>query len=96
MVVSKVGNYIRGEILHSDHAAREEETEILRNIAQETIGSAYLEKDPGVLEWIRELAPTATGTLEYFQDLFPSASWLRRYNSHWLLGDAIAGMDLII
>ena len=91
MVIGKVGNYIQTEILRSDHAAREEETELYQRIAQETIGSTYVEEDPSVSEWFRDLVPTAAGTLDYFQDLFPSASWIRRYNLHWLLGDAIAG-----
>lgn len=91
MIIGKVGKYIQTEILRSDHAAREEETELYKRIAQETIDSTYVEEDPSVSEWFRDLVPTAAGTLEYFQNLFPSASWVRRYNLHWLLGDAIAG-----
>ena len=54
----------------------------------------YLEQEPSVNEWIKELAPTREGTLNYIQSLFPSSSWIRRYCGRWLLGDFIAGLTI--
>lgn len=54
----------------------------------------YLEQEPSVNEWIRELAPTREGALNYIQSLFPSSSWIRRYCGRWLLGDFIAGLTI--
>ena len=91
MATKKIGGYMNTKILHANHEQRNEEKNILRKVAQNAIGEAYFEDDPSVAEWCRDLVPTAAGVHNYFQNLFPSASWLRRYNTHWLLGDAIAG-----
>ncbi|CAA9961975.1 Sulfate permease protein [Pyrenophora teres f. maculata] len=64
------------------------------NIAHDTIGDTYIEEDPSVLEWFRELVPTSQGVADYARGLFPSARWIRRYNVHWLTGDAIAGITV--
>ena len=63
----------------------------LTNIAQDTIGETYIEQDPSVLEWFRDLVPTSQDVADYARGLFPSARWIPRYNLHWLAGDAIAG-----
>lgn len=89
--MTKVGQLVRDKVLHADPSAREAETERLVKIARDTLGETYVEEDPTVAEWFRSLVPTLAGTAEYVRDLFPSASWGRRYNLHWLLGDAIAG-----
>jgi hypothetical protein len=65
---------------------------LLKDIAHDTVGETYIEEDPSVAEWFREFIPTSHGAAEYVRELFPSARWLRRYNLHWLAGDAIAGM----
>lgn len=91
MNARKAGDYIQTKILHSNHTAREEDSRVLGNVAQENIGSEFFEEDPSVSEWFRDLLPTAADAAHYLQNLFPSASWIRRYNLHWLLGDAIAG-----
>jgi sodium-independent sulfate anion transporter 11 len=75
--------------LSEDHSAR---ATSLKDIAHDTIGETYIEEDPSVAEWFRECIPTSHGAAEYVRELFPSARWLRRYNLHWLAGDAIAGM----
>ncbi|RMZ70599.1 sulfate permease 2 [Pyrenophora seminiperda CCB06] len=64
------------------------------NIAHDTIGEAYLEEDPSVLEWFRDLVPTLQDVTGYVRELFPSARWIPRYNVHWLAGDAIAGITV--
>lgn len=63
----------------------------LEQLARETITQTYLEEDPSVAEWFRDLVPSSDGVAEYVRDLFPSAQWVRRYNLHWLAGDVIAG-----
>ncbi|KAF5845091.1 hypothetical protein GGP41_001240 [Bipolaris sorokiniana] len=73
---------------------RSAQTETFKNIASETIGETYIEEDPSVAEWFREFVPTSHGVAEYFRQVFPSARWIRRYNLHWLAGDAIAGITV--
>ena len=70
---------------------RNKQVDKLRLIANETIGDAFTEEDPSVAEWFRSLVPSSEGVGQYARDLFPSAQWMRRYNVHWLIGDAIAG-----
>ncbi|KAF4982423.1 hypothetical protein FZEAL_1941 [Fusarium zealandicum] len=64
--------------------------------ARETITPAdiYLEQEPTVFEWFKEFAPSRDAALQYFQGLFPSASWIPRYGLSWLLGDVIAGITI--
>lgn len=73
---------------------RSAQTETFKNIATETIGETYIEEDPSVAEWFRELIPNSHGMVEYLRQVFPSARWIRRYNLHWLAGDAIAGITV--
>ncbi|KAJ4351476.1 uncharacterized protein N0V89_006819 [Didymosphaeria variabile] len=94
MATRKLGSYIQTNILHVDHAAREEESCKYQKIARESIEDPFLEEDPSVVEAFRGLVPTASDVADYFVNLFPSASWIRRYNLHWLLGDAIAGVTV--
>ncbi|RAR14062.1 sulfate permease [Stemphylium lycopersici] len=73
---------------------RSPQTETLKNVAHETIGETYIEEDPSVAEWFRECVPTSQDAAGYVRELFPSARWIRRYNLHWLAGDAIAGITV--
>ncbi|KAF1938409.1 sulfate permease [Clathrospora elynae] len=73
---------------------RSKQTASLERVAQETIGGTYIEEDPSVAEWFRDLKPTSRGVAEYVRELFPSARWMRRYNFHWLGGDCIAGITV--
>lgn len=65
----------------------------LEDSARAMLGSTgvYLEEEPTVGEWLRELIPTKAGAVNYVRTLFPSALWIRRYNARWLFGDFIAG-----
>ncbi|KAK2605836.1 hypothetical protein QQS21_003790 [Conoideocrella luteorostrata] len=54
----------------------------------------YLEDEPSVAEWLKEVAPTRKGAVNYVISLFPSASWIRRYNLRWLAGDILAGITI--
>jgi sodium-independent sulfate anion transporter 11 len=68
----------------------------LHTRAQEVLEPAdiFLDQEPTVGEWIKELAPTRDGSIHYLQSLFPSASWIWRYCLRWLLGDVIAGLTI--
>ncbi|KAG8405927.1 hypothetical protein J3459_020110 [Metarhizium acridum] len=63
--------------------------------ARDILDSAdiYVEDEPSVAEWFKELAPSRRGAIEYITSLFPSASWIQRYNIRWLAGDMVAGMS---
>ncbi|RDA95007.1 hypothetical protein CP533_2108 [Ophiocordyceps camponoti-saundersi (nom. inval.)] len=54
----------------------------------------YTEDEPTVCEWFGQLTPTWGGARCYLVNLFPSASWIRRYNLRWLAGDLIAGITI--
>ncbi|TDZ37390.1 Sulfate permease 2 [Colletotrichum spinosum] len=51
----------------------------------------YYEEDPTVKEWLMEQVPTKDGSVRYFKSLFPFTRWILRYNTRWLVSDAIAG-----
>jgi sodium-independent sulfate anion transporter 11 len=70
---------------------RSKQQAALEQTANETIGETYIEEDPSVAEWFRDQVPSTHDVAEYARELFPSARWIRRYNLHWLAGDAIAG-----
>ncbi|RYO11816.1 Sulfate permease 2 [Alternaria arborescens] len=54
----------------------------------------YLEEEPTVKEWLCSFRLTRQSIINFLCSLFPCTSWLRRYNVHWLLGDAIAGLTV--
>ncbi|KAK0391336.1 hypothetical protein NLU13_0837 [Sarocladium strictum] len=54
----------------------------------------YLEQEPSVGEWIRELVPSREGIAHYVVSLFPSAIWVPRYRTAWLVGDIVAGITI--
>lgn len=93
MTATRIGLYLQSNVLHNDQAAWQEKKDMLVETARTTVGDIYIEEDPSVSEWLRSLVPTANGGIAYVRDLFPSASWIRRYNRHWLLGDVIAGRE---
>lgn len=66
----------------------------LEERARAVLGSAaaYIEEEPTVAEWLRELIPTRAGVAHYLRTLFPPLFWIPRYNCRWLLGDAVAGV----
>lgn len=51
----------------------------------------YFEEEPSIKEWLFSFKPHRRSIIDYLVGLFPFTSWLKRYNVHWLLGDAIAG-----
>lgn len=94
---SRVGDFITNRVLGIDVNERYfRQPSGLDRRAYEILEPAdiYLEQEPSVSEWIKELAPTRAGAFNYIQSLFPSTSWIRRYSGRWLLGDFIAGLTI--
>lgn len=94
---ARVGNFITSKVLGIDVNERySRQPADLDKRAYEILEPAdiYLEQEPSVSEWVKELAPTLTGASHYAQSLFPSASWIRRYCIRWLVGDFIAGLTI--
>lgn len=58
-----------------------------------TVSSAdtFVEEEPTVAEWFRDLWPGTSGFAHYFINLFPFLKWLPFYNLQWLAGDLVAG-----
>ncbi|MCJ1316609.1 Sulfate permease 2 [Xylographa vitiligo] len=54
----------------------------------------FVEEEPTVSEWLREITPTSRQCLLYFWNLFPFLHWIGRYNAQWLFGDLIAGITV--
>lgn len=54
----------------------------------------YVEEEPTVAEWFREIWPTRQGWLRYLISLFPFVKWLPFYNLQWLAGDLVAGITI--
>lgn len=53
---------------------------------------SYNEPEPTTTEWIQEHTPSFKDIGQYFLNLFPFLTWIRRYNLQWLFGDLVAGM----
>ncbi|KAF2674405.1 sulfate permease [Microthyrium microscopicum] len=54
----------------------------------------YIEEEPTVKEYLKEITPTGKEVLGYFSGLFPFIHWITRYNLQWLAGDLIAGITV--
>ncbi|RYP60748.1 hypothetical protein DL771_010400 [Monosporascus sp. 5C6A] len=55
-----------------------------------TISGQY----PTVWQEMRDLVPSRRDMAIYIEGLFPFADWIPRYNSHWFLGDVLAGFTV--
>jgi sodium-independent sulfate anion transporter 11 len=62
--------------------------------ARQLFEHVYIEEDPTIKEELIALVPSSRSIRHYFQNLFPFVDWLPRYNIHWLLGDALAGLTV--
>jgi hypothetical protein len=92
MAFKKLSHFVTKDVLHINPNERyRRQPKDLEKRAKEAILHPYLEKEPSVGEWLRQFAPSREGAAQYMHNLFPSATWMRRYNLHWMLGDAIAG-----
>lgn len=56
--------------------------------------SRYIEHDPTVGEWLREVTPSGKQSIDYLSSLFPFSRWIFSYNLRWLVGDMIAGITV--
>ncbi|GAM82256.1 hypothetical protein ANO11243_002350 [Dothideomycetidae sp. 11243] len=55
---------------------------------------SYVEHEPTVGEWLREVTPTGRDIVQYFINLFPFVKWIRFYNLQWAAGDLVAGITI--
>jgi len=95
--LSRAGHFITSSVLGIDTNERYvRQPDHLGTKAYQILEPAdiYLEQEPSVNEFLRELAPTRAAAVNYIQSLFPSSSWIRRYSGRWLLGDFIAGLTI--
>ena len=84
--------FLTKRILHIDPNERyKRQPSDLDVRARQATSDVFFEDEPTVGEWLRQFVPTRHGAADYLHSLFPSATWIGRYNLHWLLGDAIAG-----
>ncbi|WYZ45019.1 hypothetical protein EsH8_VIII_000335 [Colletotrichum jinshuiense] len=96
MAASKAGAVL-AKILGIDlEASTRHQTQELHNHIASTISphEPYYEEDPTVKEWLLEQVPTKEGSTRYVKSLFPFTNWILRYNTRWLISDAIAGITL--
>ena len=56
---------------------------------------SFVEEEPTVVEWLREVTPTTHTITNYAHSLFPFTHWIGRYNVQWLIGDLVAGLCFI-
>jgi sodium-independent sulfate anion transporter 11 len=85
-------SFVTKKCLHIDPSQRYvKQPKDLVQLAEKHTSHVFLEEEPTVGEWLSDLVPTRQGASNYMYELFPSATWIRRYNLNWLLGDAIAG-----
>jgi sodium-independent sulfate anion transporter 11 len=56
-----------------------------------TSADDYVEREPTVVDWFRDITPGRDDIIDYVTSLFPAAGWLPRYNLRWAVGDVIAG-----
>ena len=84
--------FVKKRVLHIDPEERySRQPKDLEQRAKDAVANTYIEEEPSIREWGRQLIPTRDGFANYIRGLFPSATWIGRYNLHWLAGDAIAG-----
>ncbi|GKT85703.1 LOW QUALITY PROTEIN: sulfate permease 2 [Colletotrichum tofieldiae] len=94
MTTSQVGTAL-AKILGIDlKASTRHQTQELHEHIAETISphEPYYEEDPTVKEWLLEHVPTKSGSARYVRSLFPFTTWILRYNTRWLVSDAIAAL----
>ncbi|KAJ4258725.1 hypothetical protein NW762_007811 [Fusarium torreyae] len=76
------------KFIGADHSEPEERAPSITN------ADIYIEEEPTVGEFLREITPTARGIGEYLYNLFPFLSWVGKYNLIWFVGDLVAGITV--
>lgn len=64
------------------------------SIATSVTANPYVEQDPTVKEYLRDLWPSKAAADHYLRSLLPCIDWLPRYNRIWLVGDLVAGITV--
>lgn len=94
----KAVNFVAEKILRIPVADGKEpyEERVTRgeSIATANDADAYIDREPSVRDFIKEITPTRHDVATYLKSLFPFVEWLPRYNGTWLLGDAVAGITV--
>lgn len=73
---------------HQDRVTRGE------SIATAHDADPYIDVEPSVTQWIKDVTPSGRDLLEFGKSLFPFVDWLPRYNRVWLMGDLVAGITV--
>ncbi|KPM40040.1 Sulfate permease 2 [Neonectria ditissima] len=97
MAFQKVSHFITSKVLGID--VNERYSRLPQDLDQRATkalapATIYLEDEPTVTEWFKELAPSKAGAIQYIHELFPFAGWITRYGLNWLVGDIIAGITI--
>ncbi|KAH8654964.1 sulfate transporter family-domain-containing protein [Tricladium varicosporioides] len=95
MTSNKPLQFVKKRVLHIDPDERySRQPKDLEKRAKDAVTQTYIEEEPNIREWAQQLIPTRDGFANYMRSLFPSATWIGRYNLHWLMGDTIAGLTI--
>ena len=54
----------------------------------------FVEAEPTVWEWFRDVTPSGSDMVTYGRNLFPFTRWIGRYNLQWFYGDLVAGITI--
>lgn len=75
---------------------REHADKLTRGESVFSVSSAdtYVEEEPTVGEWFREITPSGADLWNYVKSLFPFLHWIGNYNLQWLYGDLVAGITV--
>ena len=91
---SKVGQTLAkglGIQLQTDNQ-RGEELARGESIFSVQTNDTFVEEEPTIFDWLRDLKPSTHSAKSYCLALFPFVTWIPQYNTTWLFGDIIAGM----
>ncbi|KAG9758139.1 sulfate permease, partial [Aureobasidium melanogenum] len=79
-----------------DYRHEVEAEKITRGESVFSVSSAdtFVEAEPTVWEWFREVTPSGSDMVTYVHNLFPFTRWIGRYNLQWLSGDLVAGITI--
>jgi hypothetical protein len=56
-----------------------------------SMDTTFVEDEPTVVEWFRNVIPSRRQVLAGPRQLFPFTEWIGRYNLQWLYSDLVAG-----
>jgi sodium-independent sulfate anion transporter 11 len=92
MSATKVGHGLAKVLgIKLDEQNQTDKTTRGESVFSVTSADTYIEEEPTVGEWLREVTPNRHGVATYFYGLFPFTHWITRYNLQWFYGDLVAG-----